>query len=61
MAYWQQAKQQELIPVNQVVVKTAGRGLGDAWSASASFESPLLVAGVAYDKAIPSPFLGRGS
>ena len=42
------------------VVKTAGRGLGDAWSASASFESPLLVAGVAYDKAIPSPFLGRG-
>ena len=42
------------------VVKTAGRGLGDAWSASASFESPLLVAGVAYDKAIPSSFLGRG-
>ena len=42
------------------VVKTAGRGLGDAWSASASFESPLLVAGIAYDKAIPSTFLGRG-
>ena len=42
------------------VVKTAGRGLGDAWSASASFESPLLVAGIGYDKAIPSPFLGRG-
>lgn len=42
------------------VVKTAGRGLGDAWSASASFESPLLVAGIGYDKAIPSTFLGRG-
>lgn len=37
-----------------------GRGVGDAWSASASFESPLLVAGIGYDKAIPSTFLGRG-
>ena len=34
--------------------------MGDAWSASASFESPLLVAGIGYDKAIPSTFLGRG-
>ncbi|KKW77987.1 MAG: porin [Acinetobacter sp. 39-4] len=40
--------------------KVEGRGLGDAWSASASFESPLLVAGIGYDKAIPSNFLGRG-
>jgi predicted porin len=40
--------------------KVAGRGLGDAWSASAVFESPLLVAGIGYDKAIPSTFLGRG-
>jgi len=42
------------------VAKVDGRGLGDSWSASASFESPLLVAGIGYDKAIPSNFLGRG-
>ncbi len=42
------------------VVKTAGRGLGDAWSASVTYENPLLVAGIGYDKAIPSNFLGRG-
>lgn len=42
------------------VVKTAGRGLGDAWSASVTYDNPLLVAGIGYDKAIPSNFLGRG-
>ena len=42
------------------VAKADGRGLGDAWSASASYESPLFVAGIGYDKAIPSNFLGRG-
>ncbi|USA45878.1 porin [Acinetobacter sp. C26M] len=42
------------------VVKTAGRGLGDAWSASVTYENPLVVAGIGYDKAIPSNFLGRG-
>ncbi|WP_445345049.1 porin [Acinetobacter bohemicus] len=42
------------------VVKTAGRGLGDAWSASVAYESPAVIAGIAYDKAIPSNFLGRG-
>ncbi|MFM6906529.1 MAG: porin, partial [Acinetobacter tjernbergiae] len=42
------------------VAKVDGRGLGDSWSASASFESRLLVAGIGYDKAIPSNFLGRG-
>ncbi|MCH7394851.1 porin [Acinetobacter dispersus] len=42
------------------VVKTAGRGLGDAWSASVTYENPLVVAGIGYDKAIPSTFLGRG-
>src|SRR5690606_29350038 len=42
------------------VVKTAGRGLGDAWSASVVYDSPVVVAGVAYDKAIPTNFLGRG-
>ncbi|ENV43990.1 MULTISPECIES: porin [Acinetobacter] len=42
------------------VVKTAGRGLGDAWSASVVYDSPVIVAGIAYDKAIPSTFLGRG-
>ncbi len=40
--------------------KTAGRGLGDAWSASIAYESPLVVAGVAYDKAIPTTLAGRG-
>lgn len=42
------------------VVKTAGRGLGDAWSASVAYESPVVIAGIAYDKAIPSNFAGRG-
>ena len=42
------------------VSKVEGRGLGDSWSASASFESPLLVAGIGYDKAIPSNFTSRG-
>ncbi|MFI8033596.1 porin [Acinetobacter sp. ABJ_C3_5] len=42
------------------VVKTAGRGLGDAWSTSITYENPLVVAGIGYDKAIPSNFLGRG-
>ena len=40
--------------------KTAGRGLGDAWSASVVYDSPVVVAGIAYDKAITSNFLGRG-
>ncbi|WP_180007432.1 porin [Acinetobacter sp. YH16057] len=42
------------------VVKTAGRGLGDAWSASVVYDSPVVVAGLAYDKAIPSNFGGVG-
>lgn len=41
-------------------MKTAGHGLGDAWSASVAYESPAVIAGIAYDKAIPSNFLGRG-
>jgi len=40
--------------------KVAGRGLGDAWSASVTYENPLFVAGLGYDKAIPSTFLGQG-
>ena len=40
--------------------KVAGRGFGDAWSASVTYENPLLVAGIGYDKAIPSDFLGDG-
>jgi len=40
--------------------KTAGRGLGDAWSASVVYDSPVVVAGIAYDKAIPGNFAGRG-
>ncbi|MEK5777997.1 porin, partial [Acinetobacter nosocomialis] len=37
-----------------------GQGLGDAWSASVTYENPLFVAGLGYDKAIPSTFLGKG-
>lgn len=40
--------------------KVSGRGLGDAWSASVVYENPMVVAALAYDKAIPSNFLGRG-
>lgn len=40
--------------------KAAGRGLGDTWSASLVYESPMFVAGVAYDKAVPTTFAGRG-
>lgn len=40
--------------------KVAGRGLGDAWSASLVYEHPFFVAGLGYDKAIPSTFAGRG-
>lgn len=41
-------------------VNTAGGGLGDAWSASLSYAHPLFLVGIAYDKAIPSDFLGHG-
>ncbi|WP_151981478.1 porin [Acinetobacter guerrae] len=41
-------------------VKAAGGGLGDAWSASAVYDNKIVVAGIGYDKAIPSTFLGRG-
>ena len=40
--------------------KAAGRGLGDTWSASLVYDSPMFVAGVAYDKAVPTTFAGRG-
>ena len=40
--------------------KSAGRGLGDTWSASLVYDSPVFVAGVAYDKAVPTTFAGRG-
>ena len=40
--------------------KVEGQGLGDAWSASVTYENPLFVAGLGYDKAIPSTFLGKG-
>lgn len=40
--------------------KVAGRGLGDAWSASVAYNSKPLVVGIGYDKAIPSNFTGRG-
>ena len=41
-------------------VNVAGRGLGDAWSASLSYSHPLFLVGLGYDKAIPSDFLGHG-
>ncbi|RUP39748.1 MAG: porin [Acinetobacter sp.] len=50
----------EATGIDNSKVGVAKGGLGDSWSASASFESPLLVAGIGYDKAIPSNFLGRG-
>lgn len=40
--------------------KVAGRGLGDAWSASVVYDSKPVVLGIGYDKAIPSNFGGRG-
>lgn len=40
--------------------KVAGRGLGDAWSASVVYDSKAVVLGLGYDKAIPSNFAGRG-
>lgn len=40
--------------------KAGGRGLGDTWSASLVYDSPMFVAGVAYDKAVPTTFAGRG-
>lgn len=40
--------------------KVAGRGLGDAWSASVVYNSKPIVVGIGYDKAIPSNFAGRG-
>lgn len=38
----------------------AGRGLGDSWSSSVVYSNKTFVAGLGYDKAIPSRFLGRG-
>ncbi|WP_441373050.1 porin [Acinetobacter lwoffii] len=38
----------------------AGRGLGDSWSSSVLYSDKTFVAGLGYDKAIPSRFLGRG-
>ena len=38
----------------------AGRGLGDSWSSSVVYSDKTFVAGLGYDKAIPSRFLGRG-
>lgn len=40
--------------------KVAGRGLGDAWSASVVYDSKPIVLGIGYDKAIPSNFAGVG-
>src|SRR5690606_34628493 len=40
--------------------KVAGRGLGDAWSASVVYDNKKVIAGLGYDKAIPSNFAGRG-
>ncbi|EIM39296.1 MULTISPECIES: porin [Acinetobacter] len=40
--------------------KVAGRGLGDAFSASLVYDNKKVIAGIGYDKAIPSNFAGRG-
>lgn len=38
----------------------AGRGLGDSWSSSIIYSDKMFVAGLGYDKAMPSRFFGRG-
>jgi len=43
-----------------ISAKVAGRGLGDAWSASLVYDSKAVVLGLGYDKAIPSNFAGVG-
>ena len=48
------------IASSQGGVTVDGRGLGDAWSTSLTYMNPMFLAGIAYDKAIPSNFLGRG-
>ncbi|MFW1839720.1 porin [Acinetobacter gyllenbergii] len=48
------------IASSQGGVTVDGNGLGDAWSTSLTYTSPMFLAGIAYDKAIPSNFLGRG-
>lgn len=40
--------------------KVAGRGLGDSFSASVVYDNKKVIAGLGYDKAIPSNFAGRG-
>lgn len=40
--------------------KVAGRGLGDAFSTSVVYDNKKVIAGIGYDKAIPSNFAGRG-
>lgn len=40
--------------------KVAGRGLGDAFSANVVYDNKKIVAGIGYDKAIPSNFAGVG-
>ncbi|MCH7337344.1 porin [Acinetobacter sp. NIPH 2699] len=48
------------IKSNQGGVTVDGGGLGDAWSTSITYADPMFLAAIAYDKAIPSNFLGRG-
>lgn len=38
----------------------SGRGLGDSWSSSVVYSDQKFLAGVGYDKAMPSRFLSRG-
>lgn len=38
----------------------AGRGLGDTWSSSLVYSDKTFVAGIGYDKAVPTRFLSRG-
>jgi len=40
--------------------QVAGRGLGDSWSSSITYTDKTFLAGLGYDKAIPSRFLSRG-
>ena len=38
----------------------AGQGLGDTWSSSVVYSDKQFVAGIGYDKAVPTRFLSRG-
>jgi predicted porin len=51
---------EERIKASKGGYSVAGRGLGDSWSSSLVYSDKKFLAGVGYDKAMPSRFLTRG-